>query len=279
MAEIKKVKQLKKTETKNPLAKLPIAKIGYIVFALAFSIVLFIGLLILQDYLNNDITYVDVIVAKKDIKQDEIITEANVEKYFSTVSINQLNDVSGSIKDASELINQKARIDLRMGEIVCDKDFKDLNPYIDDLENPVQVAISSSSLAAFNGGTIRAGDLVNISIVQSVATDTEETVKVNTIDSMDDADTENVTEENEKDTGKNEETKVTIEKKSVDYNWQMEYVYVSGVKDSSGITIPNTDTSTAASLIMIIIEKEDAIALDNALNNSSQLRLAKVLYE
>lgn len=96
---------------------------------------------------------------------------------------------------------------------------------------------------------------------------------------MDDADTENVTEENEKDTGKNEETKVTIEKKSVDYNWQMEYVYVSGVKDSSGITIPNTDTSTAASLIMIIIEKEDAIALDNALNNSSQLRLAKVLYE
>lgn len=239
MTEVKKIKKLKnltkdKDASKNPFAKLEAAKIGYVVLALAISMLLFAGLLIVQNALTEKIHYVDVVVATKEVPKGEIITKKNVSKYFDVVQIDQRSDVKGSFKKLKELVNKKIEIKLQKQEIVCDKDVIKVNQYIEKLGQPVQTAIACDNLANSNGGLIRTGDLINI------------TVSINSISSE---------------------------------MLEMKNVYVSGVKDTSGANIANTDTSTVSSVILITIEETDAVELDKALQSNGQVRIAKVLYD
>lgn len=139
----------------------------FAIISLAVAAVLFVGLLFLQNYFAEDITYREVIVASVDIPEGEIITEENFGKYFGTSNINVLNSTVGALsrEDAEKLINMKSRVSLQKGEIVTLKDFQDLNVYLDSIENPIEISIAVDSMASSDGGKIRAGDLVNITLM------------------------------------------------------------------------------------------------------------------
>ena len=151
------------------------------------------------------------------------------------------SDIEGSFDNLDDLLDKKLLVGIEKNEIVGKKDLSKSNKYLDNIKKPIATSIEASSISNAVGGTLRAGDIINITIVlNNVSIDADGTA-TNT--------------------------------------YQMENVYVSDTKDSSGATIENTNTTTSATVLLLTIEKEDSEKLTDALNKGALIRVEKVLYE
>lgn len=282
------IKKIKKPGVKKTASGLLFAIISFIL-----SIGLFLGLVIVQDYLIEEVTYQTVLVAKKDIPVNLIITESNADEYFKTKNINIFDSISGAITDPSSIIGKKAIVPLYNGELITAKDFENICAYTQDIENPVEIAIEVSDLASAGGGHLRAGDLVNISMVFTkdlLSDDTAEkenetsTSKENIYNSFAeedpiDSEFENMETEVEA-VSSNDEMKAS-RLKTYDYSQRSQYVmedlYIERVLDKNGVPIDSTDEKTIASILVFIIDKSEEVEFNNALVNCKFLRISKIL--
>lgn len=228
--KIQKVKQKKKLNASNAF---------FVLLSLLLTAAVFIGLVVLENRLSGTVLYESVVTAKSDIPENTIITAENVNQYFAVTQIDSIDDISGSMKDFTSLIGQKALVPLVEGEIVLRKDFKDLNPYVDNLKNPVETAIDTGSLASVVGGQIRPGDLINISIAYT-------------------------------DNSQDSEYRYRLE-------YVIENVYVSSTLSASGSVVSASDTKTSATILILTLEQEDEYKINHALANGSLMRVSKVL--
>ena len=100
-----------------------------IVLSFVLTIALFFGLIVLQNKFSQEIVYQPVLVAKIDIPAKTIITQENINKYFTTKQINVLDITSGDLSSADNLIGRQAIVDLIAGENVMLKDFEEISIY------------------------------------------------------------------------------------------------------------------------------------------------------
>lgn len=281
---------------KEPRVKKSSGSLLFTGLSLILTIAMFIGLIFLQDYLSEKITYKQVVVAKKDIPDNEIITEENLEKYFTVKSINILDTTAGALADANTLLGKKAIIPLYEGEAVSEKDFENISAYTEGIENPVEVSVKITDIADADGGKIRKGDLVNLTMMFTKAqlgitsgngSVNSLNVPISSENDSDLFDTFNSEEsENEStDNVVNQENAFSDSAEKTDYAYEafsqyvLENLYVEKVLDSSGIEIAPTDTESSAGIIVFTIEKENEVELNNALANCTFLRISKIINE
>lgn len=265
--------KIKKAKSEKVSIKERLGGLFFTVIALIVAIAVFAGFMFLQGYFSEKIIYTDVFVVKQQIPEGEIITEDNISTYFEKKQINSLNAVEGAISPSEykKLFGLKTKVVLRVGEEVSLTDFVDTNVYIDSIKNPVEMSIETSGIGFTNGGKIRAGDIVNITLMFS----SEQL-------GLDNSDAPTIGE------GTNDENQMgtlTPVEKDDEYNFEfyarymLENIYVEKVLTSDGVEISPTDTSSAAGIIVLVVPKEIELKLNNILSNCQNMRISKVLYE
>lgn len=269
---MEKKTKVKKAKAEKISIKDRLGGLFFTVIALIVAAVVFAGFMFLQSYFSEKIIYKNVFVVKQEIPVGEIITADNVSTYFESKQINSLNAVEGAIQPSEykKLYGLKAKVVLRVGEEVSLTDFSDTNVYIDNIKNPVEMSIETSGIGFTDGGKIRAGDIINITLMFSSAQL-----------GLDENSAPTVGENN----NGNQMGSLTPVDKDDEYNFEfyarymLENIYVEKVLTSDGVEISPTDESTTAGIIVLVIPKDIELKLNNILANCQTMRISKVLYE
>ena len=271
----------------------------FALLALILTVALFFGLIVLQNHLSEEIIYTDVIVAKTDIPEGMILTMENAATYLERRQVNSLTIPRGSINDPSVIIGQRTRVELITGEMLSIKDFENLNVYLDGIEDPVEISIAAPDAANADGGKIRAGDLINITMMftdEQLGKETKNKATLDTVDMFTYAN-EAIREPNLQDFKKSEEnstegvdTLVNEKSGSVitryfDYDSQynfttwaqyvMDGLYVKAALNGDGQEISPDDRDSVVAMFIFVIPKADERDLNNILANCSGMRISK----
>lgn len=317
MAREKKsvIKNLKKTDLKLSL-KGKASSIAIAMLSLVLAILVFGLLLFAQNKLSDEIIYQQVVIAKVDIPENEIITESNAEKYFELKNMNTLDTTNGFMTDVNAILGKQSKVSLLKGEVVSVKDFKDTFSYLQGIKNPVEISIDVGAIANADGGKIRSGDIVNLTMMYSrnqlnMDGSMEQVSQINgTVvdipdydfdmssfeyyDGSEDYENEDISDTSEDDmemlidedfTSYDDNEDVVIDgNKNVDnyvFDYYAKYVlenlYVVKALDSAGTEISPTDTVSSANILVFVIDKEDEPSLNNALVNCSNIRISKIV--
>lgn len=303
------IRNIKKPDLKGKASSLLFA-----LLALALTILVFGVLLFLQNIFKEDITYKEVLIAKTDIPENEIITEANVSSYFERKEMNILDTMNGCINSVDSIIGTQSKVFLYKGEIITEKDFRNVSQNVYDFNNPVEISIDVGAAANADGGKIRAGDTVNINMmftrnqlglnnslksvtssVPDIQTYIQENLPNDDMEELfsdesefeepDDSDEEDMQEIAGVPITLTEDDLISVNGPNSDYtfDYYAEYilqdVHVTKVLDASGAEISPTDTSSVASILVFTIEKEQELAINNALANCANIRVSKVVYK
>lgn len=276
----------------------------FALLALIITVALFFGLIILQNYLSEDIIYTDVIVAKVDIPKGVILTTENAQNYLERRQVNSLTVPRGTISDPMAIMGQRNIVPLIAGEMLSVKDFENLNKYLDGIVDPVEISIAAPYAANTDGGKIRAGDLINITMMfsdsqlgrassKSSAFETQDmfsyandVVRGTEPELHDFQEIEGEDDEEGTTTYYNEKSGSIIKRydnytKSSQYHFEMwaQYVmdglYVKEVLNSEGQVIAPDDKDSIVSMFIFIIPKADERDLNNILANCGGMRISK----
>ena len=296
--EINKKTKVKKMKGNQVPFKERLGGLMYTVIALAIAVVVFVGFIFLQNYFSEKISYKEVFVVKTEIPAGEIITESNIANYFGKKQINALDAVEGAYTpaDYEKLYGMRTKVVLHVGEEVSESDFENVNVYLDIIENPVELSFPTSGMETTDGGKIRAGDIVNITLMftkkQLGLEDDESGSSLSSsngtmiappetgVDASDYyASNNNSKEEN---IGKLNQVSPKNEEK---YNFELyarymlENMYIKKVLTADGVEIAPTDTESVAGIIVLVVPKDIVLELDTILGNCTSMRISKVLYE
>lgn len=287
MGDKPKITKIKKD--KKPRQKITMTSLLWAAIALIITVVLFVGLLFLQNYLSDEVIYKSVVVAKTDIPENTIITKDNANKYLTMKNINILDTPAGALENADSLVNTKTRVGIYSNEIVTSNFVTDINKYTDNFVDPVEVSIPITSAENAVGGKIRPGDIINVTMMYS----SEQVGKINTSYVSENttsvayenylanhANDENILSEDEFMTLYGDST-TTVNASTHNYNsWAdcvLQNVYVTRVLNASGEDIKSTDKDSVAATIIFSIERDSEQAVNNAIDNCLRLRISKVL--
>lgn len=270
-----------------------ISSIAFALLALVLTVVVFAGLVYAENALTDNIVYKEVVVAKSDIPENEIVTEANMNQYFTIKSVNVLDATSDSIANLNPVMGMRTKVALLKDEIVTTKDFENIESYTNDIENPIEVSIDIGHIANADAGKLRAGDVVNLSFMYSrtqlnLSADANYTSypTVNTITNT------NWDEFGDDDFAFDDEEEVDVENKinyaaptSNDNNYVLDYyskyvlenLYIKAVYDTSGTEISPADKESSATILVFVIDKSQESLVNDAISNCNGIRISKVI--
>lgn len=292
-----KVRSLNRENTRGK-----VSSIAFALLSLVLTIVIFSGLVFAQNALTNNIVYQDVVVAKEDIPENEIITEENMRSYFTVKSVNVLDATSGYVTTIDPVLGKRAKVALLKDEIVTAKDFEDISQYEAGIEDPVEISVDIGRIANADAGKIRAGDVVNMSFMYnrtqlnmssdsnyvSYSSGTLENSDWDEFGSDEDFDFEGDDVEDDDMEVEEElvETEPNLAMPSADsenyvFDYYSKYVleglYVKAVYDTAGNEIAPSDTVSSATILVFVIDKSQEAAVNNAVANCEGIRISKVL--
>lgn len=287
----KKPKIAKIKTNKRQSLKITASSLLWAAIALVVTVALFIGLLFLQNYLSDEVIYKSVVIAKTDIPENTIITKENAEKYLTMKNINILDTPAGALQSADTLVNTKTKINVYSGEIFTQYYVTDINKYTDNFIDPVEVSIPVASAENADGGKIRPGDVINVTMMYS----SEQVGRINSSYTSDNTtssayekylklhaeDEEILSEEEYFAIYGKDDYSTSVNANAYNYNsWAdcvLQNIYVTRVLNASGEDIKSTDTNSVAATIIFSIERESEQAVINAIDNCLRMHISKVL--
>lgn len=163
----KKDKQNVVREIKHTASKKKSSSLILSILALVLTIIVFAGLLFLQGLFKEDIVYKNIVCAKTDVPEGAIITKNNASDYFEMKNMNTLDIPEKSLTNLTPIEGSRTKVAFVKGEVVSEKDFDSSNVDLSKFKNPVEISIALGDAASSNGGKIRAGDIVNLTMTYS----------------------------------------------------------------------------------------------------------------
>lgn len=148
-------------------------KFGKIAISLIVSIVLFVGLLMLEKSIITPNGTAMVVIAKSDIKEGTYINDENKDEFFEVKEVDGSLDFSSSVKSIDELNNTIIDTEISKGEIVSNLRVVNKDDILSEIEDKVETSIRVSDVSQVVGGILREGDMINISVVNSTTTENE----------------------------------------------------------------------------------------------------------
>ena len=153
-----KIKKMKKAKS------FKVSNIAFMLVSFILTLGVFAVLIFLTNKYSGKVVYVSVVKAIRDVPENLIITEENVDKYFALGNIDALDSIPDMITDKTVLYNQRTKVSFVAREVATKKDFDNLNEHLDKIRNPVEIGLEFASVANAAGGDVREGDLINLSI-------------------------------------------------------------------------------------------------------------------
>lgn len=143
---------------------------GKVVISLIIAIILFVALLFIESKVIAPNGTTNVVIATSDIDKGVVITSENVNTYFKEKeNVDGELEVSNSIKSLDELIDTKVNSNINKGEVVSQNDVLDKESILADIQDPIEVSLKVEDISQMVGGTVREGDMIDISVVDEIS--------------------------------------------------------------------------------------------------------------
>lgn len=154
-----KRKERKPAETRSGDKKALIA-----VVALAAAVIIFVILTIIQNKIVNSVDETGVVVALVDVPEGIVLTEENMMNYFGMESRPSADVPAGYYTSGHALVGKVTGREIRAKEVVTSTCVIGENFY-EDVEDPVEISIAVDKIGQVVGGSLRAGDIIDIKVV------------------------------------------------------------------------------------------------------------------
>lgn len=143
---------------------------GKVVISLIIAIILFVALLFIESKVIAPNGTTNVVIATSDVDKGVVITSENVNTYFKEKeNVDGELEVSNSIKSLDELIDTKVNSNINKGEVVSQNDVLDKESILADIQEPIEVSLKVEDISQMVGGTVREGDMIDISVVDEIS--------------------------------------------------------------------------------------------------------------
>lgn len=133
-----------------------------IFISLFITMAIFGGLIYLNNYISEDISYKQTVVAIANIPENLCITKDNASEYFAIKSRDITTLPEDYINSLENYENRYISTNISKNEVITSKDFKTLND--EKFSSPVEVSLAVNNLGNAICGKLRAGDVINITI-------------------------------------------------------------------------------------------------------------------
>ena len=152
-------------------------KFGKIAISLIISIILFVGLLVLESNITSPNGKVEVVKAVNNIKEGTVIDENNKDSLFEVVTVDGSLDFETVLRNTDELVGRIIDTEIKKGEIISSKRVIDKDSVLGKIENPVETSVRVTDISQVVGGILREGDIIDISVVNSTTTENEKVLE------------------------------------------------------------------------------------------------------
>lgn len=155
-------KERVKKEKKDSKGKTRHLKVGMILAAFISSFVVYFAMIqteknVLTQYEKGLVCY-----AQKEIPRGTMITKENVDFYFGEREIDRNSIAQTMLRDKSQVEDMAAYYDIAEGTILMKGMFEPLQEILADIEQPVIVGVKADDIYQLVGGTLRAGDKIQL---------------------------------------------------------------------------------------------------------------------
>lgn len=150
---------------------------GKIAISLIISIILFVGLLVLESNITSPNGKVEVVKAVNNIKEGTVIDENNKDSLFEVVTVDGSLDFETALRNTDELVGGIIDTEIKKGEIISSERLIDKDSVLGKIENPVETSVRVTDISQVVGGILREGDIIDISVVNSTTTENEKVLE------------------------------------------------------------------------------------------------------
>lgn len=139
--------------------------LGTVIIPLAISLALFFALIMYQQNQMKAYNTKEVVVAITEVPEKLAVSKQNAATYFQTIRVPENAVVDGTYTSVNDLVGLITADDIHAHEIVSKYSMTDENDYISTVQDPVEISFAVNDAADAVGGTIRAGDIVDVSVL------------------------------------------------------------------------------------------------------------------
>lgn len=148
-----------------------------IFFSLIVAIAMFFVLVAIETSILDNYEKEKVVVAIQEVENGTEITKENVEDYFYIKEVDKSLVTKDSVLILSDMPGYIVKDNISMGEIVNFNRLVSKTSVLANIKVPVETSLKVADLSDLVGGTIRSGDLINISVVNKETNENEEILK------------------------------------------------------------------------------------------------------
>lgn len=138
------------------------------------AVVIFIGVLYMQKQLLAPNGMSQIIVAKTDIKENQLITDKNYNEFFEYIDRDSLLISKNTVTSEDDIINHVVKDVVIKGNGISKENLLDKDSLLLKLDNPVEFTLMASDIGQVVGGLVREGDIINIGVVNETTKEYEE---------------------------------------------------------------------------------------------------------
>ena len=149
-----------KKNKNNPIKKF--------LFSFLLAVIAYIGLINVEKSLLQDYEHCKILRAKSYIEENTEFTKENVKNYFYSDDIPVKLKTAKSIQSFDDIVGSITCVSLEKGEIISKTRLIAKTNILKEITHPVEVSFEASDLSQVVGGIIRKGDIINISVVNSL---------------------------------------------------------------------------------------------------------------
>lgn len=137
-----------------------------LVISMILAVLLFVALLVIERGILADYERTWVVVAARDVETGTEITADNVRDFFTRIEMDVNKKPVQSTREMRELENMVVMQPLVRNEIVLSHHVVAKETLLQDIRDPIEIGFQVSHPDQVVGGILRAGDLIDISVVQ-----------------------------------------------------------------------------------------------------------------
>lgn len=150
--------------------------------AIFCALVVFIVLVVVESHIVNAVDTTPVAVAIKDVPTGITLTQENIPSYFSLQERAKAELPVGTYSTASELVGKVVEKEVLCNQILTSS-FLITEDLYADIEEPVEISLEVAKLGQAVGGTLRAGDRINLLLVVRNEEDEEDEEEITDVPS------------------------------------------------------------------------------------------------
>ena len=147
-----------------------------LILCFAAAIAVFAVLLTIQKNALSEYEKAEVLVALKNVPENTEFTETNISEYFSRAEVYAKNVPAAAVVDMNTLVGKYATCNIDAGCMITKSMVTDLVP--ESNAGKVLLSIATSSLDQSVAGILRAGDVIDIYIIESYGDNTYDAIKL-----------------------------------------------------------------------------------------------------